>query len=91
MKYDGELDTWRVKLKNGSSVLILADTHSETSTHHLFNVLADVADEEQMNLHLVGTTPTNPKRVLVSVAAFALEDVEDVQSGEDWKEISMSE
>ncbi|MFC7623152.1 hypothetical protein [Microlunatus sp. GCM10028923] len=80
-----------MKLKNGSSVLLLADTHSETSTHHLFNVLADAAEEEQKNLHLVGTTPTNTERVLVSVAAFALEDVEDVQSGEDWKEIPKSE
>ncbi|GAB3740833.1 hypothetical protein [Microlunatus parietis] len=87
MKYDGEIDTWRVKLKNGSSVLLLADMHGETSTHHLFSILVDATKEEQERLHLEGTTPTNPERVLVSVAAFALDDVEDIQSGESWKEV----
>jgi hypothetical protein len=66
----------------------MADSHRQTETHHLFNVLIDADKEEQASqfVNVVGTFPTQPERVLVSVAAFPVDEVVDVDAG-DWKEV----
>lgn len=86
---DGVPPTWRVKLKSGNDALVMADMHEQTEDNHIFSVLLEDTTEEDRNsefLHITNTFPTRPERVIVTVVAFPVDDVADVEVG-DWKEI----
>lgn len=87
MNIVGEPDIWRIKLKSGNDVVLRAGSYHEADRYYIFSDLIDASKEEQESLHVTGTFPTRPERVVATVAAFLMDDVEDIQSGEDWQEI----
>ncbi|GAB3762875.1 hypothetical protein [Microlunatus parietis] len=86
---DGVPPTWRVKLKSGNDVLVMADSAHVNETHQVFSLmLEDTTEEDRASefLHITNRFPTRPERVIVTVAAFPLGDIEEVVAG-DWKEV----
>lgn len=71
---------WRITLKSGQTLGLLADSYEEEGEHYVFNVLVNASEEEQSDDHLVITarTPSNSERVLVAVAMIPVSEVEKI-------------
>ena len=76
-------DRFDVPLVGGESMTIWADSYSRHPGELVFSVLADVEPSDQVSLHITGRTPTNPKRVVVTVARVPVTLVQ----GDWWKDL----
>ena len=77
---------WLVTLTTGAGVEVWADSVEglagpEDQRDYRFESLVDATPDEQLQLHVSGRTPSNPERVLVTVARFPRECVASVSSG----------
>ena len=72
---------WELELIGGQNVEIWADGYSEADGWYEFTVLADAEDSEQQQLEIAGRTPSNPRRVLVTVARVPQEIVASIRGG----------
>jgi hypothetical protein len=74
---------WRVRLLDGSEVQVWAHSveglaGDEDTRDYKFENLMDIAVEEQGEFDIGGRTPSNPERVLVTVAIFPRSAVKDI-------------
>lgn len=75
---------WDVVLLDGSVVSVWADSAEglaggDDSRDYRFCNLMDVPVGAQSDFDVVGTTPTNPERVIVTVAQFPRASVAEVR------------
>lgn len=80
-------EEFRVPLIGGQTMTVWADGYSRHPGELVFSVLADVHPDDQAALDITGRTPTNPRRVIVSVARVPTALV----SGEWWKDLPESD
>jgi hypothetical protein len=73
---------WQVVLRDGSAVGIWADAYGEKNGHYTFEILADATPEERADPDLVidAETPSNPERILITVARIPIDLVANVYS-----------
>lgn len=72
---------WELSLVGGQTLEIWADAYSETEGWYEFCVLADAEEVEQSGLEITGRTPSNPRRVIVTVARVPQELVSSIRGG----------
>ncbi|MFB9902890.1 hypothetical protein [Allokutzneria oryzae] len=80
---------WRVTMNDGAVVGVWANSYGEENGYYLFDVFAEVSEAEEQNLDLVitSTNPTQPRKVLFAVARFPVEAVARIES-ENWDDVS---
>jgi hypothetical protein len=73
---------WQVVLKDGSVIGVWADSYGEAQGHYTFEILADASAEEQADDSLVisAETPSNPQRIMFTVARIPIELVANIFS-----------
>jgi len=76
---------WVVTLRDRSAVVVWADSVEglsgpDDSRDYRFENLMDIAPERQPDFEVEGRTPSDPRRVLVTVAVFPRAAVLDVRS-----------
>jgi hypothetical protein len=71
---------WRVTLRSGAVILVLADGYSEEQGSHRFSILVDTSDDEQKGLLIDGVTPANASRVIVRIVDIPSTEVAEVGS-----------
>ena len=72
---------WDLTLVDGETLEVWADGYSETEGWYEFTVLVDADASEQEQLEIVGRTPSNPGRVLVTVARVPQQIVTSIRGG----------
>jgi hypothetical protein len=72
---------WELTLVGGQTLEVWADGYSETEGWYEFTVLADAEESEQQQLEIASRTPSNPLRVLVTVARIPHEIVASIRGG----------
>lgn len=72
---------WELTLAGDRTLEVSADGYRETGGWYEFTVLADAEASEQQQLEIVGRTPSNPRRVLVTVARVPQEIVTSIRGG----------
>lgn len=72
---------WELELIGGQTVELWADGYSEADGWYEFTILADTEDSEQQQLEIAGRTPSNPRRVLATVARVPTEIVASIRGG----------
>jgi hypothetical protein len=77
------LDRWIINLHSGARLAVWADGYSESGDDLVFSVLVDRdADEPAISaVEVVGTTPSNPRRVEIVIARIPRLAVSDIVSG----------
>jgi len=70
---------WELTLVGGQTLEVWADAYRETEGWYEFNVLADAPESEQRQLEIAGRAPSNPLRVIVTVARIPHEIVESIR------------
>jgi len=65
---------WQVVLTDGSTIGVWSGCYGEADGYYTFEILADAAPEEQADDDLViaGRTPSNPERILLTVARIPI-------------------
>ena len=89
MKIVGEpSNQWRVTLKSGKVLGLIADAYGEVNGHYVFEVLVSAPEEEQAldRVIVTATTPSDPERVMIAVAAIPVDEVQDVSTG-SWSDV----
>ena len=77
----GPPSKWLVFLRgNGEVIEVWADSVSEEDGYFVFSILVDATPEEQADVDVTGRTPTNPKRVIMTVARFPAATIDDPRS-----------
>lgn len=91
MQFASEPQQWRIELKNGSTMGIWAMSYGETDGHYHFKILVDASEQEQADdeLVIVGRTPTNPERILITTARIPVSAVKEIHS-DSWDPVSIS-
>jgi len=76
------LELWYVTLKDGEVVSVWADSFSEDDGNYVFGALVDASRDEQEypNIEITNRTPSNPDRVVVTVARFPCSAVASIAS-----------
>jgi hypothetical protein len=75
------IDRWHVKLGTGQTVEVWADGYQELDGYYVFGVLADADDESDIDgLIVTGRAPSNPLRVIVTLARFRIDEVAQIAS-----------
>ncbi|MCW2786959.1 MAG: hypothetical protein JWP74_3476 [Marmoricola sp.] len=79
-----EPNRWDVVLNDGSVVSVWADSAEglageDDLLDHRFCKLLDVPFEHQHHFEIVGRTPINPERIIVTVAVFPRTSVREVR------------
>ena len=81
MRHVTELAYWEVTLIDGQTVEVWADGYQEVDGAFIFGVLADVDEDQQNDLLILGRTPTNPERVIVGLSKFPQHAVAKIRGG----------
>lgn len=82
-----DLTRFDLALLSGLTLSVWADGYSRFGTELVFGVLADVEPEDQEGLDITGRTPTNPRRVIVTVLRIAVAALAD----ERWMDLTDNE
>jgi len=80
MRLITSLDRWRVTLQTGAEIEVWADGYTEEGGRHVFGVLADVDPDEHDRLAIGGKTPSDPRRVIVTLAVIPSDQIATVRS-----------
>ena len=75
-----ELSGWNLTMRDGTSIQIWADSYGEEDGAYVFGVLANVPQPEQERLDINARTPSDPERVVVTLARIPSELVEMIRS-----------
>ena len=81
MRHVTELTCWEVTLVDRQTVEVWADSYQELDGAYVFAVLADVNEDQQKDLLILGRTPSNSERVIVGLSRFPREAVAKIRSG----------
>jgi hypothetical protein len=86
MRHVGVPGPWYVRLASGGQAIIWADSFTQIDDDYVFGSLVDVVAHEQEGGHLEITarTPSNPKRIEVTVARISAADVVHISSEAEW-------
>jgi hypothetical protein len=77
----GTPSKWSVTLRASREIVeVWADSVGECDGDLVFSVLVDASPDEQADMEVTGRTPTNPARVIVTVARFPSSVVDDYRS-----------
>jgi len=72
---------WSLTLRDSRDVVeVWADSVSEQDGCFVFSTLVDATPDEQALLDITGRTPSNPARVIATVARFPVAAVDDWRS-----------
>jgi hypothetical protein len=81
LKHAVSIDRWNVHLATGPTVEVWADGYQELDGYYVFGVLADADAESEIDgLDVTGRTPSNPLRVIVTLARFRVDEVAQIAS-----------
>ncbi len=75
-----ELSGWNLTLRDGESIEIWADSYEEQGGSYVFGVLANVAEDARSRLDISASTPSDPDRVVVTLARIPTDLVEVIRS-----------
>lgn len=81
MRLVTDLSRWEVTLLDEQAVEVWADGYQELEDNYVFGVLVDVDEDQQKGLMILGTTPSNPKRVMVGLSRFPRNAVVKIRGG----------
>ena len=81
MRHVNDLSRWEVTLVDGQVVEVWADSYQELEDDYAFAVLADVDEDQQEDLLILGITPSNPRRVIVGLSRFPRKAVAKIRTG----------
>ena len=71
---------WTVTVADGTEIEVWSDGYSEVGDDIVFGALVDASAEEQADLDVTHLTPSNPRRVVISVARFPTAAVATIRS-----------
>jgi hypothetical protein len=79
------LPLWHVTLQGGALVSVWADSYSEEDRDYVFSALVDASQDEQgyPDIEITNRTPSNPDRVVVTVARFPRSAVQSIATASD--------
>jgi len=72
VRHVNDLSRWEVTLVDGQVIEVWADG---------YQVLADVDEDQQEDLLILGITPSNPRRVIVGLSRFPRKAVAKIRTG----------
>jgi hypothetical protein len=73
---------WLLTLRDSRDVIeVWADSVGEEDGYFVFSVLVDATKQEQELLDVTGHTPTNPDRVIITVARFPTQAIDNPRGG----------
>jgi hypothetical protein len=71
---------WRLTLTTGSEIELLADAYSESEGFYEFSSLIDTDVEPSAGIRVTGRTPSNPRRMIVTVARLPVAEVSEIET-----------
>ena len=79
LRHAVKINHWSVYLVSGQTIEVWADGYQELDGYYVFGVLADAEKESDIDgLVVTGRAPSNPLRLIVSLARFRVVDVADI-------------
>jgi hypothetical protein len=72
---------WRITLTDGSMLRVWADGYQEIDRHYTFGILMDAETDLPESALVTNVTPSDPSRVVVSVARLPIDAVGDISGG----------
>lgn len=80
MRFLTEPGEWTISLVDGSTVCVWADGYETVEAHHDFGLLIDT-EGAPLSMPISSRTPSDPHRVVVSVARFPVAAVSKIRGG----------
>ncbi|WP_426573837.1 hypothetical protein [Aquihabitans sp. McL0605] len=75
------LNPWKVKMADGSVLLLWASGYTDVGSERVFTVLMEATAEEQALLDVISRTPAGPPRVDVALARIPIAQIESTRGG----------
>jgi len=72
---------WEVVLTSGSVLRVWADGYQEIDGHYTFGILIDAEHDLSDTALVTNRTPSDPERVVVSVARIPVAAVKEISGG----------